>query len=373
MRVNRPLTMIAALAALVIFLAEAPALHSGDSEDLYDGALQANPPGTPLGDAFHIGNNTGYNPTPGVDAEREVLPGGFLEPDKCNGFVYGRTAWYEVHPHVDGIVVAKVAGESAPLDAVISSFRFNASTGVPSPSYECTDDSNSTAATESHEFLVVKGASYKVQVGGFAPFDQAPYRIDISFIPDTDGDGVYDSLDSCPTVFGTLSNGCPAPPPTPPAPDQDSDGIPDTRDGCPAEDSRARDANLNGCLDLQRINAKFRWKPGSYLGRNRRPKGLKIGRLSVRDVPSGAIIVVSCSKNACKKQRKEANSRDRASFSKLKKAKLKAGVRLTIRVTKPGYVGDARIFKVGRNSFRSVDRCLNPGSRKLQKACSAIR
>ena len=373
MRVSRPVSLLATLAALAIFSAVAAADHSNDSEDLYDGALQANAPGEPLGDAFHIGDNTGYNPTPGVDAEREVLPGGFLEPDDCNGFTYGRTAWYEAHPDVNGIIVAEVAGESAPLDAVVTSFLFNPTTGVPADEYECTDATDSTSATESHEFSVSRGASYKIQVGGFPPADQAPYRIDVSFIPDTDADGVYDFRDACPTVFGRLSNGCPAPPPPRGAPDRDSDGIADSRDRCPAESSRARDANLNGCLDLDRINAKFRWKPGSYLGRDGRPKGLKVAKLSVRAAPSGSLIVASCSKKACKRQRKRADSRGRASFGALRKVKLKAGVRLTIRVVKSGYVGDARIFKVGRNSFRSADRCLSPGSQRLQKTCSTIR
>ena len=43
--------------------------------------------------------------------------------------------------------------------------------------------------------------------------------------------------DSCPTVYGTLANGCPAPPPPPP-PDRDGDGRIDARDACP---DRVRD------------------------------------------------------------------------------------------------------------------------------------
>lgn len=47
--------------------------------------------------------------------------------------------------------------------------------------------------------------------------------------PDSDGDGVYDSQDACPTVKGTSVNrGCPPP-------DQDGDGIPDAADECPVE------------------------------------------------------------------------------------------------------------------------------------------
>jgi len=45
--------------------------------------------------------------------------------------------------------------------------------------------------------------------------------------PDTDGDGVPDHIDKCPTVFGPAENaGCPWP-------DTDGDGIPDHLDRCP--------------------------------------------------------------------------------------------------------------------------------------------
>ncbi len=51
---------------------------------------------------------------------------------------------------------------------------------------------------------------------------------------DSDGDGVPDSRDKCPNVFGTEKDGCekkgiPPPPPV----DTDNDGVPDSRDKCP--------------------------------------------------------------------------------------------------------------------------------------------
>ncbi|MBZ0314889.1 MAG: thrombospondin type 3 repeat-containing protein [Anaerolineae bacterium] len=46
--------------------------------------------------------------------------------------------------------------------------------------------------------------------------------------PDTDGDGLPDSADSCPTVAGPRENGgCPT------DPDTDGDGLPDSADSCP--------------------------------------------------------------------------------------------------------------------------------------------
>ena len=48
-----------------------------------------------------------------------------------------------------------------------------------------------------------------------------------SLPPDTDGDGILDNVDACPTEYGTQPNGCPL--------DSDGDGIPDNSDACPFE------------------------------------------------------------------------------------------------------------------------------------------
>jgi outer membrane protein OmpA-like peptidoglycan-associated protein len=57
-------------------------------------------------------------------------------------------------------------------------------------------------------------------------------------IPDTDSDGVNDEMDKCPTVYGSKNyNGCPAP-------DTDSDGVNDDSDRCPTIAGFAR---YHGC------------------------------------------------------------------------------------------------------------------------------
>jgi len=55
---------------------------------------------------------------------------------------------------------------------------------------------------------------------------------------DTDGDGVPDSVDQCPTVFAQTANGCPAQ-----TIDTDGDSIPDNIDACPTVYSQS----ANGC------------------------------------------------------------------------------------------------------------------------------
>ena len=61
-----------------------------------------------------------------------------------------------------------------------------------------------------------------------------------SNLPDADNDGVPDSEDSCPTVYGRGENGCPNH-------DTDGDGVPDAIDECP--EKRGVVGN-NGCPDL---------------------------------------------------------------------------------------------------------------------------
>ena len=68
-------------------------------------------------------------------------------------------------------------------------------------------------------------------VFGFLKYQGCP-------IPDTDGDGVNDEVDKCPTVAGNAKyNGCPVP-------DTDGDGINDEEDKCPNEKGVAQ---YNGC------------------------------------------------------------------------------------------------------------------------------
>jgi thermitase len=68
---------------------------------------------------------------------------------------------------------------------------------------------------------------------------------------DTDGDGIGDAGDGCPTVAGPAPTGCPAttvtPPPADPVPntttpiDRDGDGKADVSDGCPFEHAKTAD------------------------------------------------------------------------------------------------------------------------------------
>jgi hypothetical protein len=190
--------------------------------------------------------------------------------------------------------------------------------------------------------------------------------------PDADDDGVPEPPDACPGVKGDLANGCKRPPP---CPNGDGDNVcDDGPDKCVGENSRARDANDNGCLDLQLMNPRWIFKPDSYFTRRGGRVvllGLQIERFGVRNVPKGARVVVTCSRRACRRMSKRARSR--VVFGRLSGDNFRAGVKLRIRVTAPGYVGAARVYTIQRNDYVRTDRCLMPGSPKLRTSCSPVR
>ena len=96
------------------------------------------------------------------------------------------------------------------------------------------------------EFKLTEGASIEVGAAYKKSVQQAPnymqYSLGVSFSlsskKDSDGDGIYDKEDACPTQAGPAENkGCPWP-------DTDGDGVLDKDDQCPAVAGK-----LNGCPD----------------------------------------------------------------------------------------------------------------------------
>ncbi|MBM4359838.1 MAG: OmpA family protein, partial [Deltaproteobacteria bacterium] len=91
-------------------------------------------------------------------------------------------------------------------------------------------------------------------VKGVASQDPKQHGCPAPAVPpaDTDADGIIDAVDACPTVKGEPNadpkkHGCPPPPPPPP-PDQDGDGIADASDACPTLVGVASsDPAKNGC------------------------------------------------------------------------------------------------------------------------------
>ena len=93
---------------------------------------------------------------------------------------------------------------------------------------------------------VVENAEINMRAAYKKSIDYAPnylqYAVGVSFSlsgkKDSDGDGIYDKEDMCPTEAGPLENkGCPWP-------DTDGDGVLDKDDACPTQSG-----TLNGCPD----------------------------------------------------------------------------------------------------------------------------
>jgi hypothetical protein len=138
-------------------------------------------------------------------------------------------------------------------------------------------------------------------------------------------------------------------------PDSDGDGIPDSGDACPTQDARGRDANRDGCLDPTAIvaNATMKAKPTA--------NGVRILSLVV-DAPAGTRVAARCiPKKACKSQARNARL---IKLTKFKNKRLKAGTTLVITVTGPNRIGRYIAYKIKRGNFKKTERCLPPGSTK---------
>jgi thrombospondin type 3 repeat protein len=119
---------------------------------------------------------------------------------------------------------------------------------------------NDHAYTNTHAHLRYNGAaaarySLRIATGNCAPDDYQLRVVPAERITDqeppppppkdTDGDGVPDDLDRCPSVAApNTADGCPPPP------DADRDGVPDASDRCP----RVAAATPNGCPPPDRDN-----------------------------------------------------------------------------------------------------------------------
>ena len=141
--------------------------------------------------------------------------------------------------------------------------------------------------------------------------------------------------------------------------DGDGDGVLDNgADKCLGENSRPRDENNNGCLDLRTFSPTWIFKPDSYFVRRGGRVvllGVGVKRFGVSGAPRGARVVVTCTRRECGTMVKRANGR--VLFGQLRGEDLRAGSKVTIRVTAPGYVGRARIYTIKKNDLSATNRC----------------
>jgi hypothetical protein len=306
-----------ALGALAAGLCALPASGYAQAPPVNDNYLQSlrlNEPGSRLErrDTLRDVRDT-TNATVQGDVFNPPQSGGPAERTSCAGASFGKTVWYDVYPDANGVIRLRASG----YDAAIAVVPFNRRTSRPNFGEAlCSNDSSST----SEEYLVEvrRGDSYSVQIGGV---NDASGRLEFlfDFLADTDGDGVLDTEDGCRRLDGPRRN-----------------------DGCP--------------LRL-RADATLRARPTA--------NGIEVLGLSVT-APRRSRVAVRCSRG-CRRQVKRARST--VGFPALRGIDLSAGTTLEIRVTRRDSFGAFIRYTIERGNFKKVERCMNPGSRKLRRRC----
>jgi hypothetical protein len=359
-----------------------PALAQAQvSNDNYLDSIGLNSPGTALPGVSSRPDDTIVGATAPQADILEGRPGGpIAENTGClrTGFPqvdFGSTVWYDIFPHRPGNV--RLTVESSAFGAVVGIMPYDRNTLIPDiGAFRCGVASLGTAVLD-YPFRLQEGAAYTIQVGGFSG-NQGLFNLNVYFDPDTDRDGLLDSGDSCPNEGGAnLISGCPdtdgdgvidrndrcqGPKGTVAqagCPDSDRDGKIDPDDACRRESTRGkRDRNDNGCPDRELLKPETKLTAGTYCTGSI-CHGIKVERLVVSEIPRGTRVSVACTKRACKKASKRAGANRRVRFFSGKN--LKAGVGLTITLSRKGFVGRRVTYWIKPNDWKKTNTCLKSG------------
>ena len=365
----RGLTIATCLAAAIGMLAlqATPAFANG--ADSYFDATRINQPGQTLQKSY-VDEGETVSAYGGYDFPEPGIPGG--EPTGCAGdggtVNYNYTVWYEFHPHLSGELHVTVTSHTTGFRPVVSMLPYdpatNAWSGVGSECEYAAIDGVARPKT----VKVSAGSHYKIQIGGetTASDQDGNYRLDFTYDPDSDGDGVLDSADACPNESGPAGlKGCSA--------DSDGDGVRDAQDQCRTQPTGGHDANHNGCADLQIASAKikasfdkwYRLAGGRYV-----QVGVKNVAVRLTQLEPGTKLTLSCSRHACRRHSAKMTRRG-TKVSLLRGAKLRKGTKITVRATRPGFIGRFFRLRVKRDLSLSSSRCTAPGSSKAE-SCKKI-
>jgi hypothetical protein len=367
----RPVTLFVAVACACMAAAVLPAAAAAvppDNDD-YLQSIALNAPGTTLPGLSTRPNDTIVEATVEPSENTGCLRQGFPQVN------FDSTVWYDIYPHRPGLV--RVVVESSSFGAVVGLMPFNASNAVADISrYRCAVASLGTATLD-YEFKLDEGGAYTIQVGGFSGV-QGPFSLSVYFFPDTDRDGAFDSLDACPNEGGpNLISGCPdtdadgvvdrddrcqGPKGTllhAGCADSDGDGKIDPDDACRRESTRGdRDRNDNGCPDREFLRPETKLTAGTYCTGSI-CHGIKVEKLVISEIPRGTRVSVACTKRACKKASKRAGKSRRVRFFSGKN--LKAGVGLSITLSRKGFVGRRVTYWIQPNDWKKTNTCLKSG------------
>jgi len=294
----------------------------------------------------------------------------------CGPVLFSRTVWLRYTAPGAGTATFAAGGT---FDTVLAVYRGNVRVG-------CNDDPSQVSAH-------VTAGDYFVQVGavGIAPnADYGTFNATVAFTtdpppkkPDSDGDGITDDVDKCPSQNAAARDsdrdGC-----LDPDPDPDRDGVPVGADKCPSQNASGRDTNHDGCLDAlprKRVSgdARMRVTPTA--------NGYRVRWLRV-SAPKGAKVTVRCGKR-CRFAKRASTSRKprvvaakrtardkplalaakTVPIGKLAGRSFRVGDKIRIYITRKNRIGTYVQFTFKRNDVPKIKRCLNPGSMKPRKRC----
>jgi hypothetical protein len=257
--------------------------------------------------------------------------GGPAETLTCDGVPFGKTVWYDVYPNRNGNL--RVLSVGTGFDPVIAIYRFRPGENVAPDLSEATCVNARTGPTEELIVPVVAGRAYTMQVGGV--------------------------------------NGGGGP--------------------------------LQGTFGFFRTTAD-RLRADATLRATATPNGIRVAQLRVT-APRGARITVTCTRGGCRRQAQtgraagtladpigpvspatssaarkgsaaaaqapRAEAARTRSFRNVAGRRLSAGSAIEIRVTRRNAIGAYIKYTVRRGNFRKTTRCMNPGSTRPRRRCSA--
>jgi len=281
----------------------------------------------------------------------------------CSGATYKQTVWFRY----SAPAVGRLTVTSSVLDGAVAVYPGPA----PSP-IGCAIGSAGSSPSGPRLSVNVAPGDYLIQVGTLSTGSANVFSLGVEFVEnrDVDGDGETkdtDCNDANPAIHhGAVDipgngidedcSGADAPP------DTDGDGIVDPADRCPTQNASRRDANHDGCLDLLSVSADTSLRAVPTGG------GIRILSLTVT-APQGARVRVTCSRG-CRTTTHTATRKGRATFPGLHNKALGSGTKVRIYITISGRIGRYFQYTITRGNFRkSRAQCLPPGSLKPRASC----
>jgi hypothetical protein len=258
---------------------------------------------------------------------------------------YNSTVWYDIFPHRPGAL--RLVAEANDFAAVVGVLPYNRTTQAGDfNAFRCGVASLGAAILD-YPIRLQEGAAYRIQVGAASGF-QGQFSLNVYFDPDSDRDGLLDSLDLCDTLGGgSATGGCP---------DSDGDRKIDPQDACPRESTRGkRDRNDNGCPDRELIRPETKLNAGTYCTGSI-CHGIRVKKLVISEIPRGTKVMVACTKHACRKSSKRAGKSRKVRFFRGKA--LKAGVGLSITLSRTGFVSRRVTYWIAPNDWKKTNTCL---------------